>query len=286
MTAAVLSAKAPIDRPLRAPMGRLLASEVRWNLRRPRTIIAISLLALVPVLIGIGVTIEGDNSRGGPGGLIASLAGNGFVLPIVALFMLLPVLLPLLGSMAAADALAGEASHGTLRGLMIAPVSRGRLLAVKAFGVATTVLVGVLGVALVGLVTGLVLVGSDGLITLSGTTLSMGAALARIGPAVLWVTFQVWAVAAVALAVSACTEHPLVVMASTLAGVLVMAVLAAIPQLDWLQPYLLVTGWGSLVDVVRDPVPWDGLGNSTLKAACYLVIGLSLAYARVSTKDG
>lgn len=285
MTAAVLSTPVPLDRPLRAPLGRLLASEVRWNLRRPRTIIAITLLTLVPVLIGIGVTIAGK-SRGGAGGLIASLAGNGFVLPIVALFMLLPVLLPLLGSMAAADALAGEASHGTLRGLLIAPVSRGRLLAVKAFGVATTVLVGVVGVALVGLITGLVLVGSDGLITLSGTTLSIGGALARIGLAVLWVTFQVWAVAAVALAVSACTEHPLVVMAATLAGVLVMAVLAAIPDLDWLQPYLLVTGWGSLVDVVRDPIPWDGLWNSTLKAVCYLVIGMSLAYARVSTKDG
>ncbi|AHH94287.1 ABC transporter permease subunit [Kutzneria viridogrisea] len=280
MTAAVL------DRPLRAPLGRLLAAEVRWTLRRPRTIIALAALALAPVLMGIGIAIAGEGSRGGPGGLFGALAGNGFVLPIVAMYMLLPVLLPLLGSMAAADALAGESAHGTLRGLLLAPVSRGRLLAVKAFGVAVVVWLGVLVVALSGVVTGLVLVGSNGLITLSGTTLSVADALLRIGLAVLWVGFQVFAVASIALAVSAWTEHPLVVLAVALAFVLVSAVVSALPNTEWIQPYLLPTGWMSLTDVLRDPVPGTELLRSTVKALCYSVIGLSLAYGRLSTKDG
>jgi ABC-2 type transport system permease protein len=168
----------------------------------------------------------------------------------------------------------------------MAPISRARLLGVKAFGVGAVVFIATVAVALVGLVTGVILVGTDGLITLSGNTLSFGDALARIGLAVVWVTFQVWAVAAIALAVSAFTEHPLVVMAATLAGALVFAILTVIPQLDWMQPYLLTTGWTSLTDVLRDPMPWDGLVGSTLRAACYLLIGISAAYARLSTKDG
>ncbi|QUQ69114.1 ABC transporter permease subunit [Kutzneria sp. CA-103260] len=286
MTAAVLDRPA-LDRPVRAPLGRLLASELRWVLRRPRTVIAIVLLAGVPVLIGVGTRIASSAGIGpGGGGLFASLIGNGFVLPILSLTLLLTMLLPLLGAMAAADALAGESAHGTLRGLLIAPVSRARLLAVKAFGVGATVFIAVVAIAVVGLLTGVVLVGTDGLITLSGNTLSFGDALARIGLAVLWVTFQVWAVAAIALAVSAFTEHPLVVMAATLAGALVFGILTVIPQLDWLQPYLLTSTWPTITDVLRDPMPWDGLVNSTLKAACYLVIGIGAAYARLSTKDG
>jgi ABC-2 type transport system permease protein len=289
MTAAVLDRPA-LDRPLRAPLGRLLMSELRWVLRRPRTIIAIVLLSLVPVLIGVGTVIAGKAGAGpggnGPGSLFTILIGNGFVLPVLSLTLLLAMLLPLLGAMSAADALAGESNHGTLRGLLIAPVSRARLLGVKAFGVGTVVFIATVAIAVVGLVTGVVLVGTDGLITLSGNTLSFGEALARIGISVLWVSFQVWAVAAIALAVSAFTEHPLVVMAATLAGALVFAILTVIPQLDWIQPYLLTTGWVSLTDVLRDPMPWDGLIDSTLKAACYLVIGLSVAYARLAGKDG
>lgn len=286
MTAAVLERPA-VDRPLRAPLGRLLASELRWVLRRPRTVIAIVLLSCVPIVIGVGTRIA-SNAGIGPrgGGLFASLIGNGFVLPVLSLTLLLAMLLPLLGAMSAADALAGESAHGTLRGLLMAPVSRPRLLGVKAFGVGATVLIAVVGIAVVGLLTGVALVGTDGLITLSGNTLSFGDALARIGLAAAWVTFQVWAVAAIALAVSAFTEHPLVVMAATLAGALVFTILAVIPQLDWLQPYLLTSSWDSIADVLRDPMPWDGLVNSTLKAACYLAIGLSVAYARLSTKDG
>jgi ABC-2 type transport system permease protein len=288
MTAAVLDRPA-LDRPVRAPLGRLLMSELRWILRRPRTIIAIVLLSLVPVLIGVGTVIAGNANAGsgnGPGSLFTILIGNGFVLPVLSLTLLLAMLLPLLGAMSAADALAGESNHGTLRGLLIAPISRARLLGVKAFGVGTVVFIATAAVALVGLVTGVILVGTDGLITLTGNTLSLGDALARIGLSVVWVTFQVWAVAAIALAVSAFTEHPLVVMAATLAGALVFAILTVIPQLDWMQPYLLTTGWTSLTDVLRDPMPWDGLISSTLKAACYLLIGLSVAYARLSTKDG
>ena len=287
MTAAVVELPA-LDRPVRAPLGRLLASELRWVLRRPRTVIAIVLLSLIPVLIGVGTVIAG-NAGVGPGGgngLFTTLIGNGFVLPVLSLTLLLTMLLPLLGAMSAADALAGEAAHGTLRGLLVAPVSRARLLGVKAFGVGATVFIATVSIALVGLITGVVLVGTDGLITLTGNTLSFGDAIARIGLAVVWVTFQVWAVAAIALAVSAFTEHPLVVMAATLAGALVFAILTVIPQLDWMQPYLLTSSWTAVTDVLRDPMPWDGLLNSTLKAACYLVIGLSVAYARLSSKDG
>ncbi|HWE90135.1 MAG TPA: ABC transporter permease subunit [Pseudonocardiaceae bacterium] len=289
MTAATISAPPAYSARLpitRAPLWRLLRSEVGWVFRRPRTWISLILLAAVPIVMAIGVLVTNGPRDGRGGSLYADLAGNGLELPVIALVITLALLLPLVGAMWAADALAGEASHGTLRGLLIAPVSRVRLLGVKAFGVGTAILAASALIAVVGMITGIVVVGSNGMVTLSGTTLSTWDAIGRVLLAVGWVTFQVWAVAAVALAISACTEHPVIVMGATLAGAIVMGVLSAIPTLTWLQPYLLINSWGGLTDVLRDPMPTAGLIHGMAEAGCYLVIGLSLALARTVTKDG
>jgi ABC-2 type transport system permease protein len=276
----------PLAGPVRAPLVRLLRSELRWVLRRPRTQIALGLLALVPVLIGIGI-VATDGPDGS--GLLTQVAGNGLVLPIAALSIALALLLPLAVTMAAADALAGESAHGTLRGLLLAPVSRARLVLVKAIGVLAVAVAAVAAVTVLGIVTGLVLVGSSGtahgMLTLSGTEIGPGSALLRVSLAAAWTVGQLAAVGAVALAVSSATEHPLVVLAAVLGGLIVFGVLSAIPAQDWLQPVLLTTGWFAITDVLRDPLPLDGLVSSSVRAGCYLLIGLALTLARTATRE-
>lgn len=274
------------------PLARLLRAELRWVFRRPRTLIVLGLIAAVPVAIGIGLTLVDSPNPGGAGGeqegaaLLAAAAGNAFVLPIAALTFSLGLLLPLAAAMAGGDAIAGELSHGTLRGWMLAPVSRGRLLAVKAFGVASVTLTAVTALAVTGVLTGLAINGTDALFTLSGTTLSLPAALGKIALAVGWVSLQVWAIGAVALAISACTEHPMLVVASVLGGTVVFSLLSLLEALSWLHPFLLSESWPALADVLREPMPTDALAEGALRAACYVLIGLSLAYARLTTRDG
>ncbi|MGH3908138.1 MAG: ABC transporter permease subunit [Pseudonocardiaceae bacterium] len=269
-------------RTLRAPLVRLLRSELRWVLRRPRTQIALGLLALVPVLIGIGIVVA-DSPNGD--GLLTQVAGNGLVLPVAALSMALALLLPLVVAMAAADALAGESAHGTMRGLLLAPVSRARLVLVKSVGVLAVAVTAVAAVTVLGIATGLVLVGGGDLLTLSGTEVGLGSGLLRVALAAAWTVGQLAAVGAVALAVSSATDHPLVVLAAALGGLIVFGVLSAIPSLDWLQPVLLTTGWTAIVDVLRDPVPLDGLASSTYRAACYVALGVGLTLARTATRE-
>ena len=277
----------------KAPIGRLLRAELRFMLRRPRTLIGLGLLALVPIIATIGLSIaagSAENNQGGDPalqGLSAIIDGNGLLVPIFVLVIMLVMMLPLFGAMWSADALAGEAATGGLRGLLLAPVSRTRLLAVKAFGVATLCLLAVTLVAVVGAVSGvLILGGGNGMLTISGSTLGVGSAIARIALVVVLVTIQLWAVAAVALAISACTEHPLVVLATTLGGLVLFSVLGNIAALDWLHPVLLTSGFDSIADVVRDPMPTGSMTEAVLRAACYILIGYSLSLARLSTKDG
>ena len=275
----------------KAPIGRLLRAELRFMIRRPRTLIALGVLALTPIIAAVAMSVASSSDVGGPGGaaiqgVAALVTQNGMILPIFVLMLALAMLLPMLGSMWSADALAGEASTGGLRSLLLAPVGRARLLAVKAFGVAVLSLLAVTILAVVGVVAGLLILGGDGMLTMSGNTLPFWPSLGRVALLTVMVAVQVWAVAAVALAISACTEHPLVVLASTLGGIIVFTILGNIASLDWLHPFLLTTAWESLGDVARDPMPTDGLGTAVLRAACYIVIGYSLALARMSTKDG
>ncbi|RLK54583.1 ABC transporter permease [Actinokineospora cianjurensis] len=271
----------------RAPLGRVLRSELRMVLRRPRTLVGLGLLGLVPVVMGIGIAIATASGETGEGDAMAALVmGNGMLLPIFALSVAVVMLLPLTGAMLAADALAGESSHGTLRGMLMAPVGRGRLLAVKAFGVAAVTLLAVVLMAVTGMITGVLLLGGDGMLTASGTSLPFGEALGRVAITVVYVALQVWALAAVALAVSAFTEHPLIVVVVTLGLVIVSGVLSAIPALDWIDPVLVTTSWDAVGEIIRDPIAWSPLVDGALRAACYMLIGGSIAYSRMLTRDG
>ena len=289
---AVLDTPIVTEQRTKAPVGRLLRSELRFMIRRPRTLVAFGLLVVGPILAGIAMAVAtGVPDTDKPGqqaieGVAALVANNGLILPVFVLMLCMVMLLPMLGAMWSADALAGETQTGALRGLLVAPVSRVRLLAVKAFGVAVLTFAAVAVIAVVGVIAGMTILGGNGLLTMSGYTLPFGASLMRIGLMVVLVTIQVWAVAAIALAISAATEHPLVVMAAALGGIIVFTILNNIPALDWLHPVLLTDGWDALSDVVRDPMPTDGITQGVLRAACYIVIGYSLALGRMSTKDG
>ncbi|HEY0639702.1 MAG TPA: ABC transporter permease subunit [Pseudonocardiaceae bacterium] len=288
MTAVVPSPSAPRVRP--APLLSMVRSELRWVFRRPRNLVGLGLLSLLPVVFGVGIALDDGPNSGGGGGdssLISQVAGNGLVLPVAALSMAIFLLLPLAVSIVAADALAGESSHGTLRGLLLAPVGRLRLVVVKVAGVLALAVVAVLLIALVGVVTGLIVVGDAGgtTLSLSGTELSLPAVLARVALAAAWTVGQLCAIGAIALAVSSFTEHPLVVLAVSVGWLVISTVLTAIPALDWLWPMLLPTGWPAMADVLRDPVPLGELAQSTYRAGCYVLIGLGLTFARMLTRD-
>lgn len=281
----------------RAPLPRLVRAEVRWIFRRPRTLVVLALLAVIPVITGVALelALDGPVPSGGPAGpspgtgeapLFVTMATSAFALPLGSLMVLLVLMLPLVVAMASGDALAGEQSHGALRGWLLAPVDRGRLLLVKAAGVLAVALVATGVVIVSGFLTGLALAGTDGLMTLSGTALSVGDVLWRLTIALGWSAVYLMGIGAVALAISASTEHPMLVVVGVLGGLIVSGVLMQISALEWLHPYLLPTSVTGLVELVRDPLSLGAMGEGAIRALCYGAIGMGLAYARITTKDG
>jgi ABC-2 type transport system permease protein len=75
------------------------------------------------------------------------------------------------------------------------------------------------------------------------------------------------------------------VLAAVLGGLIVFGVLGAIPALDWLQPYLLTSGWAAGTDALRDPLPLGGMLEATLRAAGYLVVGAGATVVTMLRRD-
>lgn len=285
-----LAAAAPPPRAERAGGGpralaRLLGSELRLVFLRPRNLVTLGLLAVVPVLLGIAVRAAGPGTGGRGGMIIAQVAGNGLVLTFVSLFVLTPLLLPIAVAVVSGSAIAGEANGGTLRYLLTAPAGRTRLLAVKYASVVVFCLAASLIVALSALVTGLLMFPAGPMTLLSGMTVPVADGLLRLLIVVGYVTAGMAALGAVGVAVSTFTTAPVGAIAGTMSLVVTAQVLQAIPQLEGLRPYLVTNYLADFDGALRAPIETAELTQGLLVFAAYIVVFGSLAWARFTGRD-
>lgn len=285
MSAVEAPAPAPVRRP--PPVSaRFLRSELGMVFKRRRNQVILLVLAAIPVIIGIAVNLstpEGDGSEGPP--FLFSIATNGVFVALTALSVVLPLFLPLAVSVVTGDAVAGEASIGTLRYLLVVPVSRTRMLAVKYAGALAYVLVAVLLVGAVGIGVGFVLFPTGPVTLLSGTQVSLAGGIGRVVLVALYVAAMMAAVAAIGLFVSTLTESPIAATASTVVLSITSQVLDTVPQLDWLHPWLFSHYWLDYGDLLRDPINLTGVTDNLLVTGAYVLVFGSLAWARMTSKD-
>ncbi|MFD4689043.1 ABC transporter permease [Streptomyces sp. NBC_00683] len=285
---------AAVPRTPRSPLWTLgiLRSELTTTLRRWRTLALLGVLAAVPVLIGIAVRIEtSDGSSAGPGGggggpaFLAQITNNGLFLVFAALSATLPVFLPMAVGVVAGDSVAGEASGGTLRYLLVAPAGRTRLLLAKYASVLAFCLVATLVVAASALAVGALLFPVGEVTTISGTRIGFGEGLVRAGLIAVAVAVSLTGFAALGLFVSTLTNSGIAAMAATVGVLITVQILDAMPQLDGIHPYLFPHYWMSFTDLLRDPVYWDEMARNLGLQGAYAAVFGSAAWARFTTKD-
>ncbi|HEY2793627.1 MAG TPA: ABC transporter permease, partial [Micromonosporaceae bacterium] len=139
----------------------MIAVELRKLVRRPRTWISIGLLCLLPIIVAIFISRTHIVPPPGEGAaFLSAVTANGTLYPAAAMAMIVPVFLPIAVSVLAGDAVAGEASVGTLRYLLVRPVGRTRLLVAKLITLTAYVLLAVILVLITSLIAGKLLFGS------------------------------------------------------------------------------------------------------------------------------
>ena len=263
---------------------RLLRSELRLVFRRRRTLALLAALAAVPVLLAVAIRLSGRSGGRGPA-FIGSITENGLFVAFTSLVVTLPLFLPLAISVVAGESVAGEAATGTLRNLLVVPVGRTRLLVVKYAGILAFAVVATFTVAVTGVLVGLALFPTGPVTLLSGGTLSFPAALGRVALVALYVAAMLAGLAAIGLFASTLTEVPVAAMAVTAILTVAVEILAAVPQVAAIHPYLFTHWWLSFGDLLREPVFLDRMGRGLLVTLAYVAVFGALAWARLTTRD-
>lgn len=261
----------------------LLGSELSVMFRRWRTWAMLAALAAIPLLIAVAVRITGGSSRGPA--FLSDITSNGVFVAFTALVVCVPLFLPLTIGVVAGDTIAGEASHGTLRYLVIAPAGRLRLLAVKFAGSAVFCVAAALAVAVAGALIGMLLFPIGPVTLLSGVQVGLGEAYLRLLLIALYIVVSLLGLCAIGLFLSTLTDVPVGAMAATAVLAVVAQVLDQLPQLDALHPWLFSHYWLGFGDLLRDPISWDSLGANALLQLGYLAVFGALAVGRFTTKD-
>ena len=114
----------------------MIGVELVKLLRRPRTWISLALTCALPFVVAVFITITRLTPPPGQGSaFLSAVLRDGALYPAAALALVLPVFLPVAVAVVAGDAIAGEATTGTLRYLLVRPVGRTRLLVAKLISV-------------------------------------------------------------------------------------------------------------------------------------------------------
>jgi ABC-2 type transport system permease protein len=218
---------------------------------------------------------------------------NGSLYPAAALALVLPVFLPLAVAVLAGDAISGEASTGTLRYLLVRPVSRTRVLIAKLVAVCAFILLAIVLVVITSLIVGVALfgtgaeaVGQAGAVTsLSGVTLGPAELAVRLLATIGYIVVSMLGFGVIALFFSTLSDSGLGAALATLAVLITSSILETLDAAASIKPYLPTHYWLAWIDFFRDPIFWHSIQSGLWLQAGYIVVLFGACWANFSTKD-
>jgi ABC-2 type transport system permease protein len=265
----------------------MIRVELSKLFRRPRTWAAIAMLIALPTIVAVFLAVTGIAPRPGTGpAFLDEVLRNGTLFPAAALAIVLPVFLPASVAVIAGDMIAGEATAGTLRYLLIRPVGRTRLLVAKLTASLAFIAVAVLLVAGTGYIVGDYAFGVHPLSSISGgVALTPEQVTFRIGVTIAYIAWSMVGVAAIALFLSTLSDSGLGAALGTLAVLVGSTILVSLDAAQSVRPYLLTRYWLSFVDLFRNPILWRDVDRGFALQAVYVAVFLGAAWANFASKD-
>lgn len=259
-------------------MMRLVYHECVKMFLKKRTYLGFLIILIIVPLVEIAMKIEGGRFTGAT---LRSLqqdfffVGNLFNGWIVAhqLMNSLWVHIPLLVAFVAGDQMAGEATAGTYRLILIRPMSRTRIFFSKYITTLlyTAVFVGFLGVLSVGLAVALMGTG-DLLVFDRGVLILPAADVAwRFFAAYILAGWSMMSIATMAFFFSSFVENAIGPIIATMGMLIIMLIIGVLPVefFQSIQPFLLTSYSNIWTKVFADPVRWDEIAEAALWLGSY-----------------
>ena len=276
----------------------MIAVELAKLFRRPRMYVIVGLLCLLPFIVAIFLATTRIPPPPGQGGaFLSAVLANGALYPAAAMALVLPVFLPVAVAVLAGDSIAGEATTGTLRYLLIRPVGRTRLLVAKLISMIAFVLFAIAMVVVTSYLTGVLMLGTGAANTggvvllppdvtsLSGDVISPAEFGLRILGTIGYITLSMLGVAAIALFLSTLADSALGAAMGALAVLVTSQVLVTLDAAEGVKPYLPTRYWLAWIDFFREPILWRDIERGAALQLVYVAVLLGAAWANFKTRD-
>jgi ABC-2 type transport system permease protein len=259
----------------------------RWELRKlrsqKRTYIGLGAAILIPLIFVSAVALR----SGGPEDVAFGryIHDTGLAIPLVLLLFGSVWMFPLITALVAGDIVAAEDHNGTLKTILTRSVERGQVFAGKALATATYATVAIFLSGTVAATGGSLVSGFDPLVTLSGNTVSATTALGLVGASLLVYLIPIFAIACIGLLLSTITRNSAAAVVGTLMFSLIVQLIAIVPGLGSLHPYLLSTQFDAWQGLLRTPTDWDPTLRSAWVCALYAIPSATAAYLVFVRRD-
>jgi ABC-2 type transport system permease protein len=284
--AATPAARAPVRARARRPS---TLTVYRWELRKliaqKRTYLGLALVVVLPLFFVIFQNVHQRGNHGNGGIFGAQITQSGLATPVLMLLFLSAFLLPVVAALVAGDIFANEDGNGTLKTILTRSVDRGQVFAAKALAAITYAAIAVFLSAAVATVAGIASWGFHPVRTYSGTVVSASEALLLVFAANAVYLIPLFALVAFGVMLSATTRNSAGAVVGTIGLVILLFIVAQIPGLEGIKPYLLTEQFQNWQGLLRTPTDWAPIAHSAWVCALYGVPALIAAYLTLLRRD-
>ena len=261
----------------------------RWELRKlvsqKRTYLGLALAVLPPLIFVVFQNLHTRHDRGAQNIFVAQITQSGLATPVLMLLFESFLLLPVIAALVAGDIVAAEDGNGTLKTLLTRSVDRGQVFAAKALGAMTYAVLAVFLSAAVATAAGVASWGFHSVTTYSGTVVSAPKALLLVFAANAVFLIPLLTVASIGVLLSTATRNSAASVVGTVGIVIVMLIVAQIPGLEGIRPYLVQEQFEAWHGLLRTPTDWAPIGHAAWVCALYAVPALIAGYLVFLRRD-
>lgn len=268
-----------------------IKTELIRQVRRRRTLVAVLLVVALPLIVVAAVQF-GPSSSGNGGGfgagdldLVGLATAGAWNFTLTMLLFSSGFLLIIIAALFLGDSVASEASWGTLRYLLVAPVPRRRLLRTKV--IVGLMLTGAVLLILVvaSWVIGAITFGTAPLTSPLGGALTTGESFERMAIITGYIAITLLFAAGIAFLMSVLTDVPLGAVGTAVVLVIVLNILDAIDALGRLRELLPTNYATAWVDALNPVVTWNQMATGAAYNAFIFAVLVGVAFVLFDRKD-
>jgi ABC-2 type transport system permease protein len=260
-----------------------------WELRKlvsqKRTYMGLGLAVILPLIFVLVQNLHHHHGHEGDNVFASHITQSGLATPVLMLLFLSVFMLPVIAALVAGDIVATEDGNGTLKTILTRSVNRGQVFAAKVFAALTYGAIAVFLSAIVATVAGVASWGFNQITTFSGSVVSAPEGLLLVFAANACYLIPLLTVVCIGVLLSTATRNSAAAVVGTIGLIILLLIVAQIPGLEGIKPYLLTEQFENWHGLLRTPTDWAPIWHSLWVCGLYAAPALIAGYLVFLRRD-